>query len=165
MTNEEKQLLLKDLCARLPYNVRGAVKTTDSNGQEITDDGIINSAFINEHGKAYICIEGMEYELENVKPYLRPMSSMTDKEVNELKMICDEEDLRDECGDVVGTIYGMTLLYGKVEDVYPYNLKIKISPNINYAVSDYLNSHHFDYRGLIEKGLALEAPEGMYNFK
>ena len=29
---------------------------------------------------------------------------------------------------------------------------------------DWLNEHHFDYRGLIEKGLALEAPEGMYKF-
>lgn len=32
-----------------------------------------------------------------------------------------------------------------------------------YALFDWLNAHHFDYRGLIEKGLALEAPEGMYN--
>jgi hypothetical protein len=32
---------------------------------------------------------------------------------------------------------------------------------VNYI--DWLNAHHFDYRGLIEKGLAIEAPEGMYN--
>jgi len=27
---------------------------------------------------------------------------------------------------------------------------------------DWLNAHHFDYRGLIEKGLAIEEPERMY---
>ena len=45
---------------------------------------------------------------------------------------------------------------GKVFDVYPYGMKR------NMAVIDFLNARHFDYRGLIEKGLALEAPEGMY---
>ena len=79
-----------------------------------------------------------------------------------MKRICDEEDLRDECCDIVSTFYGMRVLYGEVEDVYPYDLKIKISQNLNYSVLDFLNAHHFDYRDLIPKGLALEAPDGMY---
>ena len=84
MTNEDKQLLLKVLCAMLPYGLKGKVKTTDGNGQEIKDEGVINSVFINEHGKAYICIDGIEYELEDVKPYLRPMSSMMQGEWEEM---------------------------------------------------------------------------------
>lgn len=125
MTQEEKQLLLKDLCARLPYKVNGMVETTDGNGKEIKDEGVLNSVFINEYGKAYICIEGMEYELDDAKPYLRPMSSMT------------EEEYREFGYDV--------LRYTPME-------------------FDWLNAHHFDYRDLIGKGLALKAPDGMYNF-
>lgn len=160
ISNEEKQLLFTDLSARLPYGViveygcKHEGKDLGERKSKLTGrmiDSFFESLSI-----------GMS-ETYSLRPYLRPMSSMTEKEVNELKMICDEYDLHDECGDIVSTIYGMTVLYGKVEDVYPCNLKIKISPNINYAVLDYLNSHHFDYRGLIEKGLALDAPEGMYS--
>lgn len=147
MNKQDKELLIKDLCARLPYGVK--IETKD--GIQVFD------------------IKWLAINMANIKnpylPYLRPMSSMTEKEVDELKMICDDYDLCDECGDIVSTIYGMTVLYGEVENVYPYNLKIKISKNLNYAVLDFLNTHHFDYRGLIPMGLALEAPEGMYNFK
>jgi len=87
MTEQEKQLLLKDLCARLPYKVKGMVETTDGNGKEIKDEGVLNSVFINEYGKAYICIEGMEYELDDFKPYLRPMSDMTEDEKGQYNII------------------------------------------------------------------------------
>jgi hypothetical protein len=140
LTKEQKKLLLDDLCARLPYGVRGTVKTTDGNGQEITDDGIINSAFINEHGKAYICIESAEYELEDVKPYLRTMSSMTVEEEAQVHRFMDI---------VTDENYG---------DGY--------SPSAWDAMNgfvQYCDSHHLDHRGLIFRGLALEAPEGMYN--
>lgn len=87
MTQEEKTLKLKDLCSRLPHGVKGKVETTDGNGKEIEDGGVLNSVFIDEYGAAYICIEGAEYELEDVKPYLRPMSSMTEKENTEMNLI------------------------------------------------------------------------------
>jgi hypothetical protein len=123
VVNQEKQLLLQDLCARLPYGVKGKVETTDGNGKEIKDEGVINSVFINEHGAAYICIEGMEYELDDVKPYLRPMSSMTDEEF---------------------FIYKNTTFVNKL---------------------GFCLRGHWDFHELIPKGLALEAPEGMYNTK
>lgn len=149
MKTQDKEILLKDLCAMLPYKPQvvynGVTKT-------LSTLHIFDMTHLKEE-----CVD--------IKPYLRPMSSLTEKEVDELKMICDDYDLCDECGDIVSTIYGMTVLYGEVEDVYPYNLKIKISPKLNYAVLDYLNAHHFDYRGLIPMGLALPAPEGMYDFK
>lgn len=129
MTNEKKQILLKDLCARLPYGVKGKVKTTDGNGQEITDDGVLNSVFIDEFGATYICIEGAEYELEEVKPYLRPFSSMS-----------MTEDEKEE--------------YKKVIETLEWTEEF-----------DFYNKYHFDYRGLIQIGLALPAHEGMYSFK
>ena len=156
----------------MPYKVR--CKCVNGLGGGKTDKGVLkyigncNGVISNYYEDIPIdsgFVNNVFYPIENIKPYLRPMSSMTEKEVNELKMICDEYDLRDECGDIVSTIYGMTVLCGEVEDIYPYNLKIKISPKLTYNVLDYLNAHHFDYRGLIPMGLALEAPEGMYDIK
>ena len=133
MTEQDKELLLKDLCSRLPYGVKAKVETTDSNGNEIKDDGVLNSVFIDEYGKAYICIDGCEYELDDVKPYLRPMSSMSKEE----KAIYSNYKI---------VVRGLGI-------VFEYNLDF---------VTEWLLKHHFDYRGLIEKGFALEAPEGMY---
>lgn len=80
-------------------------------------------------------------ELENCKPYLRPMSSMTEEEKVQLSQYaCIGEDMNGEFIDEV-----------QRKDCAAY--------------IDWLNKNHFDYRGLIEKGLALEAPEGMYNLK
>jgi hypothetical protein len=144
MTQEKKQLLLKDLCMRLQYGVKGKVETTDGNGKEIKDEGVINSVFINEHGAAYICIEGMEYELDDVKPYLRPMSSMTKEERKELaeKGIYIDDDF-DIC-------------YDAYED---RNISLKY---VVFEYVDWLNKKMFDYRGLIPMNLALSAPEVMY---
>lgn len=104
MTQEDRELLLKDICTRLPYGI--FVKEGD------VDDRVIYTYDYHPH-------------IETCKPYLRPMSSMTEEEEREF-----EE----------------TLQYTQ------YTLE-------SY---DWLNARHFDYRGLIEKGLALEAPEGMY---
>lgn len=123
MTREEKDLLIKDLCARLPYGVRA--RFCDGVKEEIDDVWDIDmfSGAINA-----------DYIIDDVKPYLRPMSSMTDEETEEYKQF--------------------------LEDIEGYAYSIDCVPQI-----DWLNSHHFDYRGLIEKGLALEAPEGMYKEK
>ena len=67
-----------------------------------------------------------------VKPYLRPMSSMTEEE----KIEWDAE--------------------------YAYNSRTYSYEGYVGKMTDWLNKHHFDYRGLIEKGLALEAPKDMY---
>lgn len=116
MTQEEKQLLLKDLCSRLPYRVK--VHIIDEIGAEI-DDELTTSTI--SHLDRWV-----------VKPYLRPMSSMTEEEFFNYKHL----DLLDYSND------GFEMP--------------------NFRSIDWLISHHFDFRGLIEKGLALEAPEGMY---
>ena len=73
----------------------------------------------------------------SVKPYLRSMSSMTEEERNEYLSIKMQETERVALAEVY-------------------------RPEAISEIMDWLNKHHFDYRGLIEKGLALEAPEGMY---
>lgn len=130
----DKELLLKDLCARLPCGV--FVKDTYN--------GHYGRMYKISQGRIYYVSElncnYLEGQPHYIEPYLRPMSDMTKEE----RMILlkygsvgmDEND--------------------KVFDVYPFGMER------NMAVVDFLNEHHFDYRGLIEKGLALEAPEVMY---
>jgi len=115
MTQEEKSLLLQDLCARLPYGVKVQPSSSTSPHKFVGYD------------KSLVRIDtDQRFELENIKPYLRPMSSMTEEE---------------KC---------------------KFNSYYNMFNNNPVGLIDWLNAHHFDYRGLIEKGLALEAPEGMY---
>ena len=116
MTQEETNLLIKDLCARLPYGVKINVLHHYED-----EDGILTlDAF---------WLHDIQYGRKEIKPYLRPMSSMTEEEKEEL--------------------YHKTGF--RIDDYI-----------LGLSTIDWLNTHHFDYRGLIDKGLALEAPEGMY---
>jgi len=131
MTQEEKSLLLKDLCARLPYGVILNIVNEDSAVAYGTFVGMTRSQ---KHScliyEDLICIEGVltPFRLEEVKPYLRPMSSMTEEEEFTLN-------------------------------------ETRCYTQFTLESYDWLNAHHFDYRGLLEKGLALEAPEDMYDIK
>lgn len=125
MTQEEKELLLKDLSARLPYKVVAQVTYKDSEGWKTEDRKVLG---VYTDGQVYV--DCVYTNIENTKPYLRSLSSMT-----------EEEDAR-RCAFLDD-------IEGGIEDAV-----------FNYI--DWLNKHHFDYRGLIDKGLALEAPEGMY---
>ena len=134
MTTEEKQLLLKDLCGRLPYGVI----------QVFEDNEYPPCAIIGYDGEDFIDEEGWTHRLGEFKPYLRPMSSMTEEERDELYTAMDWYGEIDENGNV----------YTKGQE--------KVYRETFYEYTDWLISHHFDFHGLIEKGLALEAPEGMY---
>ena len=118
MTPEEKNLLLKDLCARLPY--RTFVQTYHYNTGSF-------EPLMPRLLEAFIKDDGLE-----IKPYLRPMSSMTEEEKFEYDRILSIE-------------HEGYLLIEEVPDII-----------------DFYNSKHLDYRGLIPMGLALEAPEDMY---
>ena len=119
MTQEDKELLLKDLCARLPYNVICQVEFKE-NGKYNSKVMFLSGIFTDE---AYFTTKGGSIYSNEYKPYLFPLSSMT-----------EEEKLMYE-GLMIGT------------------------DNISYMldVIDWLNVHHFDYRGLIEKGIAIDA--------
>ena len=121
MTQEEKELLLKDLCARLPYNVKVKVECGDIPYAPT----ILSKLDI----KRKVALFNFEVRIENCKPYLRPMSSMTEEEKKEFSVLA------------VGT----------------HLFKGPLIPS--YDTLDWLNSHHFDYRGLIDKGLAIEVTE------
>jgi len=143
MTQQEKQLLLKDLCARLPYGVKVTYNISGSHYEEISTIcgwelryGDLIS-FKLKNGLVVGC---------NVKPYLCPMSSMTEEERRYLlEELGFDEDLEN----------------GELNDFGSY---VYHSVNV-LPLFDWLNTHHFDYRGLIPMGLALEAPEGMYKIK
>ena len=124
MTQEDKQLLLTDLCARLPYGVKIRMIHHEIKG---ADPEYVDDVFSTTHYNM------IDYDDDNYEflPYLRPMSSMTEEE-------------RKEYDTLIKNMY------------YGYN-------GFHDAITvDYLNSIHVDYRGLIEKGLAIEAPEDMY---
>ena len=154
MTQEEKQLLLIDLCARLPYGVICEVNHKEF-GRHKTETMTLSAVskyeyfFMNDKGSAYS---------NDFKPYLRPMSSMTEEEKNELCELCEFYEPYNDRDDY--SHYGIEIIseFCVTDEKIPEN-------TINYNVIDWLLSHHFDYRRLIEKGLALEAPEGMYKVK
>lgn len=139
MTQEERDLLLKDLCARLIYGV----KIQTWYGEIITSDINTFSIPINE-----IDIE----QLSGMKPYLRSMSSMTEKEEEELS----KKYVYSICGNRIRAHYHSE---GYWDD------DTELDSDGWEDLFNWLNAHHFDYRGLIEKGLALEAPIDMYNTK
>ena len=133
MTKEEKQLLFKDLCARLPYGVKL---------RYVEDLVVKKESHIITLNNIYL--EHILNGDADIKPYLRPMSSMTKEEEDELYTAMDWYGEIDESGNV----------YTKGQE--------KVYRETFYEYTDWLNAHHFDYRGLIPMGLALEAPEGMY---
>lgn len=145
MTQEEKQILLKDLCARLLYGVKVKVRSNDIRTVRGVDvaEGIVHFVESDSISPFGVHIEHPTTFRQVVKPYLRPMSSMTEEECKEL-------------GDLPATFEGI----GEVIPNVPYYIEVTRPEQI-----DWLNAHHFDYRGLIEKGLALEAPEDMYKYE
>lgn len=135
MIEEEKSLLLKDLCARLPYGVK--VHTWYNRPMVVKCTGVdvytntVNLDIPGEYG--YIFDDENDSDakvyIDNVKPYLRPLSSMTE----------DEEE-----------IYQLLVS----------TISLNNEGRFNASIDDYLNwllRNHFDYRGLIEKGLAIAA--------
>lgn len=118
MTQEEKELLLKDLSARLPYGV----KINENTQGDFTVIGLTTERVFTT------CeTEGChnDFPIECIKPYLFPLSSVTDEQKEEYQYIIER---------------------------WMYDSSYSISD-----ITDWLNKNHFDYRGLIEKGLAIDA--------
>ena len=133
MTEEDKQLLLIDLCARLPYGVICHIEN-DSDYEDILQPYDVKVSF-----GLLDRFRGHQFHL---KPYLRPMSSMTTEEEYEYHQ-CKNINYIDICEMEHEEILETTALC------------------FSHA-TDWLNKKGFDYRGLISMGLALEAKEGMY---
>lgn len=146
MTQEEKQLVLKTLCSMLPYGVK--VQVYDNRYAPV----ILTQIDV----KKQECIFNFNVPVENCLPYLRSMSSMTEEEKNELRNILwfgypsDDNDNYSHRGiEVKQCLYD-----DEKHSTYDFD--------DFRALQNFLLKNHFDYCGLIEKGLALEAPSNMY---
>lgn len=134
MTKEEKQLLLKDLCARIPYHTLVQLNPGAYNKPETCLLCGVDGE------KVYLNVDSDPFRVDHIKPYLRPMSSMTEEERKEYNKTRAKIAVQwDDYGTPIGYEYAYTI-----------------------KTFDWLNKHHFDFRNLIEKGLALEAKEDMY---
>lgn len=121
MTQEDKELLLIDLCARLPYHVRCKVWLKDGT----TEEGPLDL----QHNYGDVLRDAFYYnKIKDIKPYLRPMSSMTDEERKEYELLANH---------CIVTSIGF--------------IHLEAAP-----LTDWLNAHHFDFRNLIERGLAID---------
>ena len=119
MTQDEKKLILIDLCARLPYAVKGLVTFNGNHfmTQHQVEDRTIDGKLYDRFAE----FQSSWYDNVKIKPYLFPMSSMTE------------------------------------EQKTSHNF-LKHSAYVNpIKLVDWYNKNHFDYRGLIEKGLAIDA--------
>jgi len=160
MTQEDKDLLLKDLCAKLPYKIM--VKVNDTQGImdeiDIPNERIFVSnlnPFLYGGAKvSWFTLNG-----DKIYPYLRPMSSMTEEEAKEIAILHDIKDILSVkvTSDYIDVIVDDGVCSTERRTIWYDEIISSIK------IFDYLNAHHFDYRGLIEKGLALEAPKDMYN--
>lgn len=144
MTQTEKDLLLKDLCGRLPYGV--VVGTTDNDGtipnfwnlvayNNLTEDVRLVNCNVNAERLTYFC---------DAKPYLFPLSHMTEKQKYDfysrfIENDCDFDDFKEFYLD-----NGMWhKLITSLDDVD--------------SIIDWFHKNHLDYRGLIPMGLANDA--------
>lgn len=136
MKQEDKKLLLTDLCGRLPYGIKAQIKHYDV-ACELLAISTNGTTYATTYGDMECLIETF---VEDCKPYLFPMSSMTDEQREEYWDYYDadlnrsKENLRKWLDDKVNTIDGAP----------------------QYCHIDWLNAHYFDYRNLIPKGLAID---------
>ena len=144
MTQEDKEILLKDLCTRLPYN-----PAVEYKGEVYNVLGIA-------HGRLVLCKPFMSHTLnesplvEEVKPYLFPPSSMTKEQMDELEELCDMYIPEDDYNPY--SYMGIQVLYKTVYDEgYEFNLRTD--------VIDWFNRNNLDWGGLIPKGLANDATD------
>lgn len=121
MKQEDIDLLLKDLCARLPYGVKGLVTF---NGNHFTDeDRTIDGKLYDRFAE----FQDSWYDNVTIKPYLFPLSSMTAEQKRE---------------------YARLLTHTS---------SIEMNQITGESTYDWLNKNMFDWRGLIPKGLAINA--------
>ena len=133
MTQEDKELLLKDLCARLPYGV----KVQDELGR--TNKLVIGNADL---VRLYYNDFSIYGENALSLPLLRPLSSMTDEELHEVQEILGKDV--EICNGFIDIVDSSRKIFSFLE---------------LQAVFEWPLKNHFDYRGLIEKGLAIDATE------
>ena len=144
MTRENKELLIKDLSCRIPYGVI------------VNVDGKYNVRLesVNWFYKVEVGVVSTDlYTISDVRPYLHPMSSMTEEEKEDLKSKCTHTETEKDWEGIRSDRWGIQIL----EKYDTRNCDNPIwTSTINMDAIDWLNKNHFDYRGLIKKGLAID---------
>ena len=141
MTQEDKDLLLKDLCARLPYGVICHYDTIVPMVGKVKSYGrLYNISFFDVKPCFQFHCNRDIFDFDNVKPYLFPLSSMTEEQQEEFDRIY-ADDMQVVANNLKNRLDGK-----------PYETNLG-----HYRHIDWLHKNHFDYRGLIPKGLAIDA--------
>lgn len=156
MTPKEKDLLKKDLCMRLPYGVKCTTKSLWNGIYHIEgykDNRFFLDCPVYDKGDD-------EWMIESIVPYLRPMSSMTENEIERfLKIVMPDvvevKRIQHVCDN---SIEGFIVCKSGHKELVRYWYYDMVTP----TTIDWLNKNHFDWRGLIPMGLALPAKDGMY---
>lgn len=138
MTKEDRNLLVQDLCSRLPYGVKVLYK------HSVFDIDYISSMYEEVH---LDIVDNYTIGISEIKPYLFPLSSMTDKMLEELNA-----NGFFKYRDTITNVSHLESNSGISEEIYTYVDNECIS-----FLIEFFHSHHIDYRGLIEKSLALDA--------
>ena len=128
MTQEQKELLLNNLCARLPYKVYAQIPD-EYGGYTSVIESIDIDGFVKDS-------EGTQIEIENIKPYLFPLDSITieqEKELSKLGVSYCEYALHDDTR-------GLGIMVDEA-----------------YIFFEFCYKHHIDFLGLIDMGLAIDA--------
>ena len=163
MTQEEKDLLLRDLCARLPYGVVGQCEIDASYDTSfdtipqthkfnaivycIKEDLLFVSPMIENQDELEFANEEIAngVDILDFKPYLFPLSSMTEEMIEEFNNLFNGSFQYFNQG-----VISASRIWDRNEAVFVGELECS-------KLIDWFNAHHIDYRGLIEKGLAIDA--------
>ena len=159
MTQQYKGLILRDLCTRLPYGVKAKVNVNKELAR------LMKPIFIGEDGEySYMCPSIIFINEDNIKyvfsglfeckPLLFPLSNMTEEQKEELKELCNMYDPYHDYDSYEN--WGIEVFN---KHIHSDNYKFTFTAD----VIDWFCRHHFDYLGLIEKGLAIDATNmGVY---
>jgi hypothetical protein len=138
MKQKDKDLILKDICARLPYDVKCKILETN----EIKILSSVRHDWENTLFDFWEDERKIQYDyqlyLSEFKPYLFPLSSITEEQ---------KKEFPGEVSILNSFIDGSIYLFEDEE----------LTPEDIIELFDFLNKNHFDYRGLIENGLAIDA--------
>ena len=144
MTQENKELLFQDLCSRLPYGVKVCIELPNYQ-EKIFEEQVGDLKELTRYDEYLVNSKGIDYRSFNlnIKPYLFPLSSMTEEQYESLK----ESGILSNCSHsfeyVNPHIHGVSFIF---KEFKTYSLEL----------IEWLNKNHFDYRGLIPMGLAID---------
>lgn len=159
MTQEDKEILIRDLCGRLPYGVKAYIKKWSKLDSKYYEgvytvesiDTSLNTIIADSERSCVEVIVG--YDDYEIKPYLFPMSSMTDEQARMLSILYGIKDILSIKITDEYIEFKVDAGFGDVETRTIWYNEIVSS----IETFDWLNKNHFDYRGLIKKSLALDA--------